>query len=191
MSFDESDIVSRSDDTPLGYSAAERQLANTLFTEHYTALMEIARRKRRRSNRDLTLSTTDILHESFIKLRHNDAWASEQHFLRSAVLAMRHVLCDYARRKLTAKRQAVATVPIDEIESVLPEYSETPEQLIGIAELMGKLVEHEPRWAQVVDARYFSGMTEEETAELLGVSVRTVRRDWKGARAWLAAELKL
>ena len=153
--------------------------------------MQIARRKRRRSDRDLTLSTIDILHESFIKLRRSDTWASEQHFLRSAVLAMRHVLCDYARRKLTAKRQAVSTVPIDEIESVLPEYSETPEQLIGIAELMGRLADDQPRWAQVVDARYFSGMTEDETAELLDVSVRTVRRDWKSARAWIASELSV
>lgn len=175
---------------PTGYSAEEQKLADQLFTEHYSALMDIARRKRRRSNQNLTLSTIDILHESFIKLRRSDTWTSEQHFLRSAVLAMRHVLCDYARRKLTAKRQAVSTVPVDEIESVLPEYSETPEQLLGIAELMERLAEQDPRWAQVVDARYFSGMTEDETAELLDVSVRTVRRDWKSARAWLAAELQ-
>lgn len=173
------------------YSEAESRLADELFTEHYHELMAIARRKRRRSDANLTLNTTDILHESFLKLRQARGFAGDKHFVRSAVLAMRHVLCDYARRKLTSKRHAEGLVSLDEDGSteVLPEYGETPEQLVAIAELMTALAEHNPRWSTVVDARYFSGMTEEETAALLDISLRTARRDWQGARRWIAQHL--
>lgn len=173
------------------YSAAESQLAGELFTEHYDELIAIARRKRRRSDANLTLNTTDIVHESFLKLRQAKGFAGDKHFVRSAVLAMRHVLCDYARRKLADKRRAEGLVNLDQEGSneVLPEYGETPEQLVAIAELMSSLAEHNPRWSTVVDARYFSGMTEEETAALLDISLRTARRDWQGARRWMAEQL--
>lgn len=179
------------DEPSHSYSEAEFRLADELFTEHYDELMAIARRKRRRSDANLTLNTTDILHESFLKLRQSKGFAGDKHFVRSAVLAMRHVLCDYARRKLTDKRRAEGTVSLDQDGSgeVLPEYGETPEQLVAIAELMASLAEYNPRWSTVVDARYFSGMTEEETAALLDISLRTARRDWQGARRWIAEQL--
>jgi DNA-directed RNA polymerase specialized sigma24 family protein len=80
-------------------------------------------------------------------------------------------------------------VQFEETDAWLPEFSETPEQLVGIAHLLGRLEQQNPRWLQVVDARYFSGMTELEAAITLGLSERTVRRDWQEARNWLAGEL--
>jgi len=95
------------------------------------------------------------------------------------------VIVDHARRKLTAKRQH-ERVDDPEAAEQIEEYGESPEELVAIGELMTQLESARPRWARIVDARYFAGMTEEETAEMLEVSDRTVRRDWTDARAWLA-----
>ena len=73
----------------------------------------------------------------------------------------------------------------------MPEFTETPEQVVGISQLLEQLASSNPRWMRVVDARYFSGMTEKETAEILGMSERTVRRDWREARDWMATRLQI
>ena len=101
---------------------------------------------------------------------------------------MRCVIVDHARRKHAAKRGGTA-LSIDADESLLPEFAETPEQVVAIAELMDRLAAENERWMLVVDARYFSGMTEAETALTLGISERTARRDWQEARSWLALAL--
>ncbi len=105
---------------------------------------------------------------------------------------MRHVIIDHARRKLGDKRGGgERDVTLDERSPVLPEFSETPEELVGIAQLLRALEACNPRWLKVVDARYFGGMTEDETASVLGVSTRTIRRDWTEARHWLAEQMGL
>jgi RNA polymerase sigma factor (TIGR02999 family) len=114
------------------------------------------------------------------------------HFIRAVNLAMRHVIIDHARRKLADKRGGGANaVTLDDRSGLLPEFSETPEELVGIAQLLRALEACNPRWLKVVDARYFGGMTEDETASVLGVSARTVRRDWTEARQWLAERIGL
>ncbi len=173
-----------------GYANEERRVADELAAAHYDELKRIARAQRRRSRGDPTLRTTDILHESYIRLARSSGWSDERHFLRSAAIAMRHVLTDYARARLADKRGGgAAHVPIDEIESLIPEMAETPEQVVAIGDLMRALRDLDPRLEQVVDCRFFAGFTEEETAEIIGVTSRTVRRDWVRARAWLAAEI--
>lgn len=172
------------------YGAREKDLAARLVSEHYDTLVRIARAKRRRSNLGSTYSTTDLLHEAFARLGGRDDYTSAPHFIRACILAMRHVIIDNARRKLCEKRGAgTVAIPIEDAAGWLPEFSETPEELVEIADLLAKLEEANPRWLRVVDARYFAGMTEAEAAATLGLSERTVRRDWRDARDWLAERM--
>lgn len=172
------------------YSPEQRTLARDLMTEHYDTLLQVARSKRRRARLGETLATVDLLHESLLRFDGAREWSSSEHFVRAVVLAMRCVIVDYARRRTAAKRGGGARhVGYDEAEPFLPEFSETPEELVAIAELLAKLGEVNARWLEVVDARYFGGMTEDEAAGALGRSSRTVRRDWSAARAWLAEQL--
>lgn len=174
------------------YSEAEKANADMLITEHYDLLTRIARSKRRRMNVNDTLCTTEILHETYFKINDKANWKSSEHFVRCAALAMRCVIVDYARKKLTDKRGSGAVkIALEDNEGLMPEFSETPEQIVGISRLLEKLGKSNPRWMRVVDARYFSGMTEIETAEALGMNARTVRRDWYEARDWMATQLQV
>ncbi|MEM6820270.1 MAG: ECF-type sigma factor [Pseudomonadota bacterium] len=174
-----------------GYEPEERRIAEGLVEDAYEALLRIARTRRRRAGFSDTMMTEDVLHESFLKLSGRTIWQSQKHFLKTASLAMRQVVVDHARRKLTQKHGGGQfAVDLEDAENLLAEFSETPEQIVGIAELLGQLAEENERWLQVVDARYFSGMSEAETAEMLGLSERSVRRDWQQARQWLAAHIK-
>ena len=128
------------------------------------------------------MMTLDLVHEAFLKIDGHDGFRSPGHFLAVASLAIRQVIVDHARRKLADKRQRTD-------EPGLPEFGETPEQMVAIGQLLDQLGIDNPRWLRVVDARYFAGFTEVETATVLGISERSVRRDWQDARAWLARRL--
>jgi RNA polymerase sigma factor (TIGR02999 family) len=171
------------------YTAQEFELANDLVASHYEALLQVARVKRRRTGMGETLSTADLLHEGLLRAGARGHWQSEEHFVRCVVIAMRCVIIDYARKRATQKH-AGRRVPLETAERVLPEFSESPEEIVLIGDLLEKLGQHNPRWLQVVDARYFGGMTEAEAAQILKLSERTVRRDWHDARAWLADNLR-
>jgi len=174
------------------YNQAEQSLANELFQSNYDDLAIIARARRRRSNRNHTLGTIDILHESFIRLNKAKTWKSRDHFINGAALAIRHVIIDHARRKNAAKRgQGIRLSTQDDDNALMKEYWETPEQIIQISNLMDKLAIKNSRWMRIVDARYFCGFTEDETADILKLSPRTVRRDWRDARAWMASKMEL
>ena len=176
----------------IAYAQAERERAETLIAEHYDTLIGIARAKRRRNGLSDTVSTVDLLHEAYVRIGGKALFDDGVHFIRAVNLAMRHVIIDHARRKLADKRGGgKRDVTLDERSPVLPEFSETPEELVGIAQLLRALEACNPRWLKVVDARYFGGMTEDETASVLGVSSRTVRRDWTEARQWLAERMGL
>ncbi len=171
-----------------GYSDEERSAAQALFVDHYDVLLSIARQRRRRHGVGQTLQTTALVHEAFLRLGERDNFVDDDHFLRASALAIRHVVVDYARAKMTARRgSGQGTVPINE---ELAEFNEDFSQIAEIADVLDRLGETNPRWLRVVDARYFAGMTEEETAGLLDLSVRTVRRDWKDARGWIKSALK-
>ena len=170
------------------YEDADRQLASELVEKHYDELILVARRRRRRSKVGETMLTEDVLHEGLVKLGTKRDFNDSSHFMATASLAIRHVIVDYARQKLSAKRNAEARDEDADIE-LLPEYGETPEELVAIGTLMEQLERVNPRWARITDARYFAGLTEEETAELLGVTSRTIRRDWAAAKAWLGERM--
>ncbi|MEM1180450.1 MAG: ECF-type sigma factor [Acidobacteriota bacterium] len=166
------------------------ELASRLMTEHYDTLKQVARAKRRRAGGRHTLLTTDLLHESWFKVRGVGAWRDEAHFMRTVALAMRNVLVDHARAKLTRKRSGGAPhVPYADVAEALPEWSESPEQMVEIDDLLRGLAAVKPRLVEVVNLRYFGGFTEAEAASLLDVTERTIRRDWQTVRAWLAAEM--
>lgn len=173
-----------------GYVEDELRIAEGLASAGYQALLTLARNRRRRAGFSDTMLTEDVLHESFLKLSGKTVWQSQEHFLRTASLAMRQVVVDHARRKLAEKRGGgQIDARLDDISEFVAGFGETPEQIVMIDDLMRQMAREHPRWLRVVDARYFAGLTEEETAALLGLSERTVRRDWKAARAWLAERM--
>lgn len=155
----------------------------------YNELRQIARRHLRGEQSGHTLSTTALVHEAYLRLVHvtDVPEANRARFLAAASVAMRRVLLDYARSRKADKRGGgVAHVTLD--DAVVAAASDTG-QLVALDEALQRLVEVAPRLVQVVECRFFGGMTEEETALALGTSERTVRRDWLKAKGWLAAEL--
>jgi RNA polymerase sigma factor (TIGR02999 family) len=147
----------------------------------------VARRERRRVGAGDTLQTTALIHEAFLKLRNSGSFTHEAHFLRSAALAMRHALINYARDQVAAKRGSGATVlPLEDASDVR---APTDDALLEVNEALGRLATLNPRLAQVVECRFFAGYGDAETAQALGLTDRTVRRDWLKARTWLRREL--
>ena len=150
----------------------------------YEALHALAHRKLLSERRGHTLQTTELVHETYLRLSHGDPqWNNDAHFYRAAAEAMRRILIDRARRRARLKHGAgLARVEIDENDVAAVSSSE---DVIAISEALDELEKHEPRIADVVRLRFFVGFTIEETAEKLGISPATVKLDWAFARAWL------
>ena len=168
-----------------GDAAALEQLLPRVYNE----LRRIARARLRHERDGHTLAATDLVHEAFIKLLPVGRvdWRSRAHFFAIASRAMRNVLVDHAVRRGAAKRGAGATLlAIEETDAS----TEQPlDDLIALGEALGRLERLDPRQAQVVECRFFGGLSLEETAEALNTSPATVSRDWTFARAWLHNEL--
>jgi RNA polymerase sigma factor (TIGR02999 family) len=136
------------------------------------------------------LQTTGLVHEAYLKLvDHSRADERDRaHFLALASVAMRHVLVDRARSRVAQKRGGEQVrVTLDEQQIAV---DEQPEALLQLDEAMKRLAQVQPRLAQVVECRFFGGLTEEEIAAALGITVRTVQRDWAKARMLLRRELE-
>lgn len=136
-----------------------------------------------------TLETTSLVHEAFIRLANANQvdWQDRRHFLAVAARTMRRVLVDGARARETAKRGArVAHVPLD---SSVDAGAPSPVDLIALDQALERLAIFDPRKVQVVELRFFGGLTVEETAGVLDVAPDTVARDWRMARTWLLREL--
>lgn len=136
-----------------------------------------------------TLNPTALVHEAYIKLlgQHRTRWQNRAHFFAVAARVMRRILVDHARRRGAQKRGA-GTIPRG-LEDLTGAREEDPETLLALHLALDRLEEVGARPAQIVELRYFGGMSTDEIAELLGVSARTVGRDWRFARAWLRREL--
>ena len=155
----------------------------------YDELRGIARRELRRQRSGHTLDTTALVHEAYLKLvdQRSVRPADRAHFLGIAARAMRQVLVDHARRHATAKRGAGAgRVTLDEgtVAGALVA-DDCADTLLALDDALLRLAALSERLARVVECRFFGGLSEEETAAVLGVTARTVRRDWVKARAWL------
>jgi len=155
----------------------------------YDELRRMARAQLRRHRPSATLDATGLVHDLYLKIADQARLDAHDrgHFLAIAARAMRQVIVDRARRRSAAKRGGdEAPVPLDEAPEV---GTAEAEWLVEVDDAVGRLAERSPRLARVVECRYFAGYSEEETATALGVSLRTVQRDWMHARAWLREAL--
>ena len=132
-----------------------------------------------------TLNTTGLLHEAYLKLAGVETpdWNDRQHFFRVAARAMRQIVIDRARRHLAQKRGG-GEAPLD-LDAVQVAADDAADRMVALDDVLSRLAERDPRLAQVVELRFFGGLSVEETGETLGVSTRTVKRDWRLARAFL------
>lgn len=167
--------------------ASVRSLADQLLPLFYDDLRRLAHRERSRVSAGATLQTTALVNEAYLKLRGSGGWNTDEHFLRASALAMRHALVNHAVARLASKRGDGA-VHVS-ITAALDVAIEDDASVIALNEALGRLAQHSLRLAQVVECRYFAGYDDAETALALGISERTVRRDWALARAWLHREL--
>ena len=170
-------------------SAGDEAALERLFPLVYEHLRVVARAQLRRERVGHTLSTTALVHEAYFKLvgpARLDA-RDRAHFFGVAARAMRQVLVSHARKHRAEKRGGgFAPVDLDAAEIAVEERAEV---LVALDEALTRLATLSPRLARVVELRFFGGLSEEETAAVLDVTARTVRRDWVKARAWLHAEL--
>ncbi len=161
----------------------DSEALNRLIPIVYDQLHALARKKHRRYPGE-TLNTTALVHEAYERLARNSAsFADRHHFFRVAALTMRSVLVDHARAQQSQKRGGgVPPLPLDAMRLAA---AEEPRQLLALDEALTRLAERDTRQAEVVELRYFVGLTIPEAAEVLGLSEATVKRDWTAARAWL------
>ena len=167
-----------------------------LFVQVYDELHSIAHNKRRNwIGKDYTLNTTALVHEAYIKLLENSQhdWNSRAHFMGVASKAMRHILINYAEKRRTQKRGGdVKKVSLEEerasIDDVIEMSDEQADKLMAIESAIKKLEKTNERQVRIIECKFFGGMTNDETAETIGVSKATVKRDWAMAQAWLHRE---
>ena len=169
----------------------DRQAAEELLPVTYQELRRIAGHMMANEREGHTLQPTALIHEAYLRLADSEGrqpdWDCRAHFFTAAAEAMRWILIDHARRKLSKKRGGnKGRTPLDkaDFEIELP-----PDELIAIDEALKKLEIENPKAAEVVKLRYFAGMTVPEAATILGIAPRTVDRTWQGAKAWLFREL--
>ena len=165
--------------------AGDSEAAQSLFAVVYDQLRRIAGAQARRSGPGHTLTPTALVNEAYVKMigRIPAGLENRVHFFGIAARAMRQVLIDHAERKAAIKRGGDAQFVTFE-ESALAAAS-TAEQILMLNEALEKLGEHDPRLVRVVEYRFFAGLKQDEIAALLGVSVPTVKREWRVAKAWL------
>jgi RNA polymerase sigma factor (TIGR02999 family) len=174
---------------------SESSLPTTFPTEPfplvYEELRRVAHRHLEREAEGHTLSTTALVHEAYLRLKDQGAGAFNDrvHFFAMAARAMRRILVDHARRHHAAKRgDGARRVPLESVERLgVGSFAveARAELLVALDESLARLAALDARQAQVVELRFFGGLTEEETAEALGIGLRTAKRDWAKARSWL------
>lgn len=159
-----------------------------LMPHVYASLRHVAKRHLARERRGHTLQATALVHEAYVRLidQHDARWQNRAHFLAIAASLMRRILVDHARGLAARKRGG------DAVAVTLPEDVPDARGALDVVELssaLAALAAIDPLQAQIVELRYFGGLTVEETAEAVGISPATVKREWTMARAWLRREL--
>jgi len=170
-------------------SAGDQKATELIFPVVYDELRRLAHHFLRREPTGHTLTTTDLVHEVYLRLidQTRVQWAGRAHFMAIASRAMRRILVDHARRHQSLKRGGgMDRLPLDAIELAAEERATL---LVALDEALDRLKRLDERRAKVVECRFFGGMSEEETAEALGIGLRSARRDWAKARTWLYAEI--
>jgi RNA polymerase sigma-70 factor, ECF subfamily len=171
------------------FQQGDRRALEEVYPLVYDELRVAARRALAREREGLTLQATELVHEAFFKLVGADgvAWQGRAHFIAIASRAIRQILVDHARRVQAEKRGGgVEHVTLGDAESP---FTVPAEEMLALDEALERLSRLEPRLRTVVEYRFFGGLSEREIAEVLGLSERTVQRDWIKARAWLHKEI--
>lgn len=169
-----------------GDAGAEAKLIPVVYDE----LRRLAAHYMRRERPDHTLQATALVHEAFLRLtvQKDVSWQGKAHFFGVAANLMRHILIDHARARLRVKRGAGGQkISLD--EGLLLTEARSAE-LLAVNDAMDRLASLDPRQARIVELRFFGGLNVEEVAELVGVSPKTVKRDWSLAKAWLYEDLR-
>ena len=175
----------------------DRKALDALFPLVYGELSVVAHNQRRTWRGDLTLTTTALVHEVYLKLVDQKRLPAESraHFFAVAAKAMRHILCNYARDRGRMKRGGnIPHLPLEPGKDLAADVQLSDDQidtLTALEESLQALERIAERQARVVECRFFAGMSVEDTAAALGTSPRTVKRDWMFARAWLRREMRL
>ena len=175
----------------------DREALNELYERVYAELRILARRQRQRWMETGTLNTTALVHEAYLKLvnqRRLDP-STPEHFFAIAATAIRHIMSNYARDRRARKRGRDARkISLSDLRTdpagSLSVSEESLDLLVAVDDALERLDSVSPRQRGIVECRFFGGMTAEETAVALGISPRTVKRDWALAQAWLYRELR-
>lgn len=171
-------------------SDGDRSAAAKLLPMVYDELRDLAAAYFKKQRTGHTLQPTALVHEAFLRVvsAEGQEWKDRAHFFRVAAAAMRHILVNYARDRAREKRGGNwQRVPLDDAVAL---FEESAQDLVALDECLTRLSEFDYRTAQVVELRFFGGMSVTEAAEVLGIAERTVEKDWQAARLWLARELK-
>jgi RNA polymerase sigma-70 factor, ECF subfamily len=165
----------------------DRRAEEALYPIVYREMRQLAAFLLKSERPEHTLQPTALVHEAYIRLTGDKSisWENRSHFFAVAARTMRHILIDHARKVNAGKRQGTKV----SLESALNYSPAQAAELVELDEALNRLAEWDQRQSQVVELRFFGGLTEEETARVLGVSTRTVKREWSMARAWLYGEL--
>lgn len=171
-------------------SSGDPNAVDALMPLVYDDLRVIALERRRRWSGDETLGPTALVHEAYLRLleRTGAHWYDRKHFFAVASKAMRQLLLNYAERKQAAKRGGGAAAD-NETDVADTMSSERADTIVAVDQLLDKLHSMDPQKADIVEARFFGGLENEEIAESLGISARTVQRQWQRARAWMHAAM--
>lgn len=171
-----------------GRAAARDELVTLVYPE----LRQIAAHYIRQERPDHTLRTTALVNEMYVRLFGSTQmdWQSRAHFFAAVAREMRHILVDYARARNAKKRpDHRVKISLSDVGAVVS--SERDEDVVALDEALSRLETVDSRASRVVELRYFTGLSEREAAEALGVSLSTLKRDWTFARAWLFDQLRL
>ena len=169
----------------------KKEAFDELFPYVFNELKRRASAYLRNEREGHTLQTTALVNEAYLKLvdKENIEWEDRNHFIAVAANAMRRILVDYARMKKRDKRGGqYADLPLEEAKHI--SVNDKSVDLVALDEALNELANFDERQAKIVELKYFGGMTNDETAEVLGISNVTVRRDWNMAKAWLHQQLK-
>jgi RNA polymerase sigma factor (TIGR02999 family) len=186
MTLATSELTGLLDDWKHGDPAALRKLTPLIYDE----LRRIAHRYAQSERNGHTLQTTALVNEAYLRLAGGEPpdWQNRSHFFAVTAQVMRHILIDHARRRRFVKHGgAVQRVAFEEAGVMADERAA---ELVLLDEALADLGRLDPRKTQVVELRYFGGLSLEETADALGISIMTVRRDWRAAKAWLFKRIK-
>jgi RNA polymerase sigma factor (TIGR02999 family) len=172
------------------WSGGDESARDRLMPAVYDELRRVAHRHMRAERSDHTLQTTDLVHEVYLRLagQHSTDWKTRAQFFAIAATMMRRILVDHARRRASGKGgggmirlQLAEAFAAAEVRSA---------EVVAVDEALDRFAVTDPRAARIVELRYFAGLTLEQVAELLDLSIATVKRDWTAAKTWLARELR-